>query len=399
MHITILSTYPPTLPRHGGQHRIANMVRVLEGAGHQVQSIGVLGSESYPSSHGFLAFPGYEVLRRFIDNPFLMEDWAIGRWVVEDPSAYRALTRLINRKTDAILCEQPWLFTFGKRFLADIKRRKPMIVYGSQNIESELKRQIVEAYYGASYGGKCAALVLDFEIKAVSSADLILTVSQTDAEWVRKYTSAPIVVARNGVSAARASIEDVREANRITEHRKTALYVASGHPPNVFGFYDLFGEGVGCFAPNERIIVAGSAGESIRNDERFGSVSGLGRSFVDGGMVSEGQLRGLLHTAHCIFLPMTSGGGTNLKTAEALWSGRPVIATPVAMRGFEAFQNAAGVHMCSGKGEFLAAIRECMAKPRFEIDRNERQSRRSLLWSETLKPLVDAFDDRRKIDA
>jgi hypothetical protein len=32
-------------------------------------------------------------------------------------------------------------------------------------------------------------------------------------------------------------------------------------------------------------------------------------------------LEGLLDGAQCIVLPLTQGGGTNLKTAEALWSG------------------------------------------------------------------------------
>ena len=262
-----------------------------------------------------------------------MEDWAISQWAVKDAAAYRSLSRLINKRTDAIVCEQPWLFAFAKKFRADARRPKIRLVYGSQNVESELKRQIIEAYYGPSYAAECEALVLEAEMDAISSAELISTVSEADARWTKPHTGVPIVVAPNGVSPNRASIHDVLEANPIAGHRKFALYVASGHPPNVFGFYDLFGDGVGCIAPDERLVVAGGAGQSIRNDEKFAKVAGLGRCFIDAGMVSDAQLRGLLQSAHCIFLPMTSGGGTNLKTAEALWSGRPVIATALAMRG------------------------------------------------------------------
>ena len=67
MHITVLSTYPAASPRHGGQHRVANMINALEMAGHEVRSVGVLGSNSYPRSNDFLPFPGYDALRRYIE--------------------------------------------------------------------------------------------------------------------------------------------------------------------------------------------------------------------------------------------------------------------------------------------------------------------------------------------
>jgi hypothetical protein len=236
--------------------------------------------------------------------------------------------------------------------------------------------------------------VLSTETDAIASADMIATVSELDARWTERLTSVPIVVAPNGVSPNRASIHDVVEANPIVGHAKFALYVASGHPPNVLGFYDLFGDGVGCFGPKDKLVVAGSAGGSIRSDDKFGRNAGLSRCFVDAGLVSDAQLRGLLQTAHCIFLPMTSGGGTNLKTAEALWSGRPVIATALAMRGFEAYEGASGVHMSSAKPDFLADLQTVMAAPRFEMDKTERDSRRTLLWSETLKPLIQALGER-----
>ena len=121
-------------------------------------------------------------------------------------------------------------------------------------MESELKRQIIEAYYGLSYAAECEALVLEAEKDAISFADFISTVSEADARWTKPQTTAPIVVAPNGVAPNRASIHDVVESNPIAGHRKFALYVASGHPPNVFGFYDIFGQGVGCIAPDESLL-------------------------------------------------------------------------------------------------------------------------------------------------
>lgn len=394
MRITILSTYPTVPARHGGQHRVSNMIRALESAGHEVRSVGILGSESYPATEGFLAFPGYDMLRRYIDNPFLMEDWAIGRHALLDSKIFKSLTDLINPNSDAIFCEHPWLFAFARKYRETSKRKNLFLVYESHNVESDLKRQIIGSYYSPSYAEFCQNLILEVETDAIVHSGLISAVSVADAEWTKQFSRVPVIVAPNGVAPARASVQDVVAANEIAGHRKFALYVASAHPPNIFGFFDLFGSGVGCFGPDDRMIVAGAAGHSIQSDERFLKVAGLSRCYVDAGTVSESALRGLLQAAHCVFVPMTTGGGTNLKTAEALWSGRAVVATGHAMRGFEPFERAAGVHVAGDRIEFLRALQTCMASPRFEMDQNERSRRKSLLWEETLRPMIAALDER-----
>lgn len=391
MKITVISTYPTVPARHGGQHRVANMLTALKAAGHQVRSVGILGSDGYPPTDGFLPFPGYDMLSPYIKNPFLMEDFAIGKLAAEHPGTFKALSRLVDSDSEAIFCEHPWLFAFAKEYRARSKNKKLQLVYESHNVESELKRQIIEAYYGPAYAETCRKLIVDVEKDAIIHADLISAVSESDAEWTRQFAKVPVIVAPNGVTATRASVQDVVAANPIGGHRKFALYVASGHPPNVFGFYDLFGSGVGCFSPDQRLVVAGAAGKAIREDKKFGSVAGLSRCFIDAGMVSDSVLRGLLHSAHCIFVPMMAGGGTNLKTAEALWSGRSVVATVHSMRGFEKYEGAPGVDVTRSRSEFLRALQRRMAEPRFEIDQDERNRRRALLWDETLKPMIDAI--------
>lgn len=390
MHIVMLSTYPTLEPLHGGQHRVANMITALRARGHQVRSVGVLGSDHYPKTPDFLPFPGYKVLTRYIDNAFLMEDWAIGELAHRDSAVFASLTKLVG-SPDAIFCEQPWLFAFAQRLRDSLKRKKPKLIYSSHNIESRLKREIVERHFDADRSSEIESLVLATEQNAIENADLIFSVSETDAEWTRHKAAVPVIVAPNGVNENRASVQDVVAANKLTGHRKYALYVASAHPPNMTGFYDIFGAGVGCVSPEERLIVAGSAGRGIRDDSRFGTTAGLEKCFVDAGNVNDSQLRGLLHNAHCIILPMTSGGGTNLKTAEALWSGRPVIATEIAMRGFEAFADYEGVRVCRTKSQFLRELQRCLAEPRANHGSSQLEKRRSLLWDSTLTPIVDAF--------
>jgi glycosyltransferase involved in cell wall biosynthesis len=59
-----------------------------------------------------------------------------------------------------------------------------------------------------------------------------------------------------------------------------------------------------------------------------------------------------LLSCDAVILPVTNGGGTNLKTAEALLSGKPVIATKVAFRGYERCLSAPEVFIDDDAREF-----------------------------------------------
>ncbi|AGK49134.1 glycosyl transferases group 1 family protein [Burkholderia thailandensis MSMB121] len=390
MKILTLSTYPVGTPAHGGQHRVANIVRVLRAAGHQVQSAGVLGSEQYASEPTFCDFPGYEKLQKYVQDPGLLEDFAIGRLYVQDDDAYQSLANKIDSNPDVILIENPWLFDFAKRFVSQRKLRETRLIYSSENIEHELRYEIIVQYLMSVERATTARdLILETELKVLREAHGVCAVSQEDLEWMQRHTQAKCILAQNGVARRTTTDEGLEQANRITQHRKIVLFCASAHPPNMTGFFEMFGEGVGCIAPDELLVLVGSAGPAIMSDPRFHRIAGLGRATVSVGVVSEECLQGLLTLAHAIILPITHGGGTNLKTAEALWAGKNIVATPVAMRGFDAFTNARGVSIADDSRGFVAALRESMAAPPLRLTHDEQAARASVLWDETLRALVD----------
>ena len=392
MRILILSTYPATNPIHGGQHRLSQIVKLLRKEGYEVDVRGILGASAYPSVAGYLPFPGNEALSAYLPNTSLMEDWAIGRFAADANGGFKRLAALCANNYDVIFCEQPWLFQFAHARYSAGKRR-PLFVYGSQNVEHRLKGEIVEQYLGKSLAERYSKMVLETEKFAMSEADLIIAVSEKDKEWLASAASAPVVVAPNGVVDRRARTHDVRESNAISGNYKFALYCASGHPPNIQGFYEIFGRGIGCLAPAERLVVAGGAGPSIAGDARSSKTSSLSRSLIVAGEVTESQLSGLLSTAHVIVLPVTRGGGTNLKTAEAIWSGRHVVSTSVAMRGFERFATARGLRVADEPASFLAAIRQAMSEPSLELRAEERAERSTVLWDSALVPLLQSFSE------
>lgn len=391
MKILTLSTYPLAVPRHGGQHRLSNIVAAYRSAGHEVQSVGVLGSDAYPPEEGFVEPPPRPEIARYIADPALMEDWAIGQLFAKRDEFYADLRSQIGECPDVIHVEQPWLFQFARRYVSQLSRRTVRILYGSSNVEHRLKRQIVHDFVGAEHAEKCGKYVLECESLAAKQADIVAATSIQDAMWLQQYANGEVIVAANGVSDRPISDLGVSQANTIVGHHKFALYCGSSHPPNISGFFQTFGDGVGCLAPNERLVVAGGAGPGIQGHASFRGVPGLSARFISTGEVSEECLRGLLETAHAIVLPITSGEGTNLKSSEALWTGRHIVATPLAMRGLEEFVKSEGVAVCENSEAFRSAVRRVMAEQPLNLCSAERDHRKKLLWSSTLRNLVNSL--------
>lgn len=391
MRILTLTTYPFENPSHGGQHRIANIVRELASDGHEIDSIGVLGSDHYSPTQGFEAYPGMSPMTDYIRNPFLMDDWGIGRLFADNGQYFSALAAHAKGRYDVIFSEQPWLFRFAVRLSERQSGKKPILVYGSQNIEHRLKKSILSTYLDARSAEAGAKLVEATEREAIKLADAVVCVSESDRAWVKAQTTKEVILACNGVENRSVDDDAIAEANKFSGGRKFALYCASAHPPNMTGFFRYFGQGLGAISPAERLLIAGSAGPAIINDPRFHKAGNLDASCVSAGLVTESCLAGLLYNAHCIILPLSEGGGTNLKTAEALWSGRRIVGTTVAFRGFEEFISSPGVRIADEPPEFLAALRKTMSEEPLFLEKPEIERRKSVLWNRTLEPLVSYF--------
>ena len=387
MKILILCTYPIDVPRHGGQIRVSNLADYYQKAGFQVEVVGVSGSESYPESKGFDDFPGASVLASVMENSFLMEDVAIGQLYEANDKYFSSLANRIKQIPDIIHVEQPWLFAFAKRFIKEKAAQQVKLIYGSQNIEYKLKESILNSYFNSSEVAQRVEQVKRIEMQAVKSADGIICVSENDLQWSAKQTGTELLLVPNGVNQWEATDQGIVEANKITRLRKFAFFCASAHPPNMHGFFDMFEQGFGSLSSHEVLVVAGGAGKAISNDPRIKQSARLADSVIPAGMVSSSCLSGLLDTAHCIVLPITQGGGTNLKTAEAIWAGHHIVATSIAMRGFEQFIDKPGIYIADSATEFKQKLRQAMQMPPLKIEAAERERRKVVLWEQCLKPL------------
>lgn len=393
MNILFLCIYPINNPRHGGQLRVRNIVDAYRAAGHKVQIIGVLSSDSYEREEGFLPFPSAKDLVKFVKNPFLMEDYAIGQLFATEKFLYQRLVSQVTVTPDVIHVEQPWLYRVAERFVYS-KKPSPSLIYSSHNVEWKLKREILSGYFNKSHAEFCGELIRNLEVAAIRGADAVVCVSKSDVGWVKAQQSseAEVILAENGVKAWCSTVADRSEAVAKVGNHRYALYCASAHPPNMTGFFEMFGGGFGSLKPDEKLVVAGGAGVSIEIDQRVHNSAQLYERLVPLGIVTQPCLEGLLDMAHCIVLPLTQGGGSNLKTAEALWSGKHIVATSVAMRGFESFVDQAGVHVADDPIAFKRALRMVMEMKPLQLSESEVVTRQKVLWQQCLNPLLEFVD-------
>ena len=392
--ILVLGSYPVVNPRHGGQIRLANIVQAYRGRGFDVRQASFFPANPFYTDHPMGAadvpLPPASLQSWKGHAAPLIEDLASGEAVAQDDARLAALERFAG-PVDWIHLEQPWLLPVVRRLRARGSLGAFRLVYGSQNIETHLKQAIF-----AQYKVRNAQPLLDgieaLERESAAQADLVATVTVQDREHTLGWTQAPVVLAPNGVSAWTSTEADRGHWQKVLGPEPFALYVASAHPPNVSGFCDSFGECMAALSPVQKVVLAGSVTEHILSSAWFASWGPLNARRVHAaGVLSDAELSALRDLAHTFVLPMTSGGGSNLKTAEALYSGRHVIATPHAMRGFEAMEDLPGVVLAQPGIPFAQAVSRSLEQPQPSGDAAARTRRDALTWSHTLAALCDAM--------
>ena len=114
--------------------------------------------------------------------------------------------------------------------------------------------------------------------------------------------------------------------------------------------------GLGYIPHDTRIVIVGSIAGLIEEYFRGRSVVEItcfAQRAILMGRVSERRLGAVLNLANLIILPVTSGGGSNLKTAEAIQSKKATLASEHAMRGYgREFMDLPYVHVAKGPAEF-----------------------------------------------
>ena len=391
--VLLLSTYPFVEPRHGGQVRLANIANAFERAGWEVESIAVyepeaLGKQARGKKD--LPFPPDSPYRLFRSRniPFI-NDLLCAEYAVAEDGGFASLHARLPRRIDAIHVEQPWLWPLARKIKNMHEYERAVLVYGSANIEVLLKREIFSSC-GVTGADDAIDAVDALERQAAREADLTLAVTQADLEVLAGYGAKQLLLAPNGIAPWSAREGALKRWRARLPTAPWILYVASAHPPNFTGFTQCIGDSLGCIPPDSRLVVTGSVSEHIYrvlSASRFHALnlSRLELLFV----LSDEDLAAVKTLAHAFLLPISHGGGSNIKTAEALYSGAYVIGTEAAFRGFEGFLNLPEVTVAHNPREFQVALRRILDCPSTSScgGKVTRESRDTLRWDRCLAPI------------
>ena len=380
-----LGTYPIQNPIHGGQRRAAAFKRFYGWSGITYSYACI-----YNGSHYRGADVGPYDLKLIVPEPEIGLEWVIGdliagRQGASDAASFHHFMGIVERLApDALQLEHPFMWPLAKRLRQTWRTGKLPVIYSSHNVEAPLKRAIlVSAGMPPDLRNKICSEIEDFEAELVHEADLIVCVSASDQKvYCKSKSLSDVVVVPNGTDRpVKSSMHRSIESLRVFNGRPYLMTVGSAHPPNIDGICSyVIKDGVFCTPPAKCIAICGGVAGAVRAHPEFQRYRAANSCrvefFAD---ISDSDLAVLKQCCHGVLLPISEGGGSNLKTAEALTLGKWVIATSMSLRAFEAYAND-GVIVANNPVEFRHAMRQVLQRPPAVISDGARLARDALYW-------------------
>jgi hypothetical protein len=390
--VLMLTTYPIAKPRHGGQLRARALCDAYRAAGWNVTTLAVFEAEAYaPEARGQhdIEFAPWSPYRRFAGREVpLLADYSAGAFAAADDGAWPAIRHKLAPQLDVVHIEQPWLLPLAERIQRERPAHPPKLVYGSQNVEHALKRAIFEQA-GVQDVDDVIAAIESLEVRATQRADLVLAVTRADEAVLAAHRAGPVCYAPNGIAGWHAEHTTLERWRKQLPKTPWALFVASAHPPNVQGFFACFGDSLACVPPDSRVVVAGSVSEHIYRAARASRWAPINLSRLQLlGELTDDDLAAVKMLTSLFLLPITQGGGSNIKTAEAIYSRRPVLATSTSLRGFEDYATLPEVTIADNVATFRTNVMQHLLdeRPSVSADASDGSDtlREQLLWTHCL---------------
>jgi glycosyltransferase involved in cell wall biosynthesis len=214
----------------------------------------------------------------------------------------------------------------------------------------------------------------EVEEEIAKECDLILCVTELDKLWFQNNGAANVIASNNGTTTT---------PQRVSSTNKYALVIGSGHPPNVEGSIKYLYDAATWMPNNSMLVYLGDIGKRLRENvgKEISLINSTEVLFL--GVKSNEELEKLIASASVILLPIPYGGGSNLKTAEALASGRPIVGTTKSFRSFQPFANSRNVVITDDVDEFRESCFNFVSE---KLPTVYRYGHEQLLWSHTLLP-------------
>lgn len=388
MKVLALSTYPVRVPVHGGQRRVHALGELYRRLGAQFETASVYTPHYKKSDVLPLDVPLGFGDRDLEGVPFV-DDLQAGAFAARTPAGYSHFLRVIETyRPDVITVEQPFMAGLVARLRSEGRIPGVKVIYSSQNWEPPLKAaMLTQAGWPIADVDLIRRRTEDAEMTALQVADVVLAVSAGDAAAYRQIDSEkPVFIAPNGVAAPRRGAENP-SLTGLFEGRPIALFVGSAYPPNIDGFNRLLSDdGFFFVPPHKYFAICGGVCDPIfasPSYHKFVNANSERVQFYPN--ISDDDLDVLKSNAHVFLLPILFGGGSNLKTAEALVSGKWVVTTTLAMRGFERFLNAPGVVVADTPAQFRKAVMRTLKEAPLRLSEAQQADRMELVWERALR--------------
>lgn len=384
MRILLVSQYPFNPAQHGGQKRVRALAEEY-GRRHELRHMGVFWPGSYQAHKSDnstnLVIKDAGLLEAKNRKPE-MQEVLLSTSLTRDRSLNQKVTKIIQQyKPHIIHIEQPYLVS-EIRLITNRLELPTVIIHGSQNVEGLLKRGIYKTSLDKARFKELINATTEIEKRAVCDADINLAVSYSDIAALRTANRERWWLVGNGTdykppATPLSLLNGGAGLSRI-------VFIGSAHPPNYKGVEALLSD-TRFLEGRATLQVVGGAGEYLRSQYDQNSLFWRGKKAI--GKVNEDKLRLYLEQADIIVLPIQIGGGSNLKTAEAISTGKKVVATSFAFRGFEAYMSLPGIYIGDSKSAFKAVLREALGAPAPRYTFRHKRIIRQLQWQFVLRPL------------
>jgi len=373
----------PDEPSSGGQIRIEAIARAYSQAGCIVDRCCIVTrARDARRSMDLIMSWRDRVRRKHLGKPNnlgqIRQHWASQA----NLRLHRQLADRVKLPYQIVHIEHPWGMALIRSLKTHPMLANARIVYSSHNIEHELFESIAKEDGNWNQAAQKIALeIRQIEEDAAAVADITWAVSKSDAERLSPF-SKRCVVAPNGCR----ELPEQPQPSIFTGLRgRYALFIGANYLPNINGFLTMLGDDLSFLPSGTAIHTIGTCAEKLLLHEAYHPWLKSER-LQHHGKVSLDVLDSALLNAGVILLPILSGGGTNLKTAEALASGRTVIGTTKAFSGYEDWMQMPAVHLADEPAVFRNSLANILAQP---VTNQLQHQRRGLTWTSVLGPALD----------
>jgi glycosyltransferase involved in cell wall biosynthesis len=330
--IVVVSTFPIYPPRGGGQQRVFNLYREIAKS-FDVTVISLVDSHlnlnRVELAEGFIEIQIPKTEEFLKVERALEQEAGISVTDIAFLDNYELIPKFISilrdegRDSDFIVSETIYPYPVISELFSREK-----IVYGSENVEYLLKRNMLKE---SRVLDKLSKKIFEVEKSCYLNSKLVISCSELDIkEFKRLYGSRDeVVLVPNGVDSK--AVPFIAPSSRVRlkrlyglKDKKVAIFIGSCHKPNIEATFEI-------------VRLA-----KLHRDIDFLIIGGLDVCFKDSdtpknlkflGTLSEEDKLRYLSIADIALNPMLTGSGSNLKMLDYLASGVPTLTTEVGARG------------------------------------------------------------------